>query len=153
MRKAIRILAAMGLVAYALAGCATQGEAVGDRIGDVHARFEAAFAAGDAAALAALYAPDAVVMPPNLAQVEGRAAIQALWQQFFDAGVTGLDRTTAELAVDTVRATETGSLTLTGPDGQGGASSIGGKYMLLWLQSADGDWRLYREIWNNDPAG
>jgi len=140
-------------VAFALAGCVMQGDSATTSVAAAHQRFEAAFTARDAAAFAALYAPDAAVMPPNLGRIEGREAIRALWQQFFDAGVTGFDRTTIDLAVESVRATETGSLTLTGPDGRGSTSSIGGKYMLLWLRSPEGDWRIYREIWNNDPAG
>ena len=47
--------------------------------------FEATFNSGDAAGLAALYTADAALLPPDMAQIDGREGIQALWQSFMDA--------------------------------------------------------------------
>src|SRR5215831_19020474 len=49
----------------------------GDRgIENIAVQLEAAFNAKDASALAAMYAEDATLMPPNQAAVSGRAAIR-----------------------------------------------------------------------------
>ena len=26
-----------------------------------------------------------------------------------------------------------------------------GKYVMVWRQDADGNWRLYRDVWNDRP--
>jgi hypothetical protein len=49
--------------------------------------FAAAFNGGDGAGVAALYAEDAAVLPPDGARVDGRDAIQAFWQGAIDGGV------------------------------------------------------------------
>ena len=41
--------------------------------------FEAAFARGDAVALAGMYTEDASLLPPGAEMIRGRAAIQAFW--------------------------------------------------------------------------
>lgn len=137
----------------ALAGCETTGPDDIGGIGAARERFEASFAAGDAAALAAQFTADGAVLAPNLARIDGRPGIQAFWQQFFDAGVTGMELTAAEVTVNGVNATEVGEFAMTGPDGRGGTGTVRGKYMLQWQRQTDGTWRLHRDIWNNDPPG
>jgi len=137
----------------AVAGCATTEVNGMDGISETNARFEAAFNAGDANALAALYTTDAVVMAPNMKRLEGHSEIRWLWQNFFDAGVRDLDLNTVELTVDGTRATEVGTFSLTAPDGKGGRVTGHGKYIILWQKRGIGVWRLHRDIWNNDPAG
>lgn len=117
------------------------------------ARFEAAYNGGDAQAVAALYTEDGAVLPPGSARIDGREGIAGLWQSFIDAGVRDLDLETVELEASGDSASEVGQFTLTAPDGQGGRITAGGKYIVLWQRGADGVWRLYRDIWNNNPAG
>src|ERR1700738_4170546 len=51
---------------------------------EIRHRWTAAATAKDAAGIAALYADDATVMPPNAAPVKGRAAIQSFWKGMVD---------------------------------------------------------------------
>jgi len=146
---------AIATTALALAGCATMDEG-GDAASAIAAasvQFEAAFNAGDAPGLATLYTMDAAVMPPDAARVDGRAGIQALWQSFFDAGLTGLDLVTLEVFETGDSASEVGTLTLKAPDGQGGMVTVAAKYIVVWQKGEDGAWRLHRDTWNLDPAG
>jgi uncharacterized protein (TIGR02246 family) len=115
--------------------------------------FEAAFNSGDAAGLAAIYTEDAALLPPDMAQIDGREGIQALWQGFMDAGVSDIDLNTVELEVHGTSASEVGTYTLTAPDGEGGRVTAGGKYIVLWQLGDDGVWRLHRDIWNSNSAG
>ena len=63
--------------------------ALADEAADIKAQnaaFEEAFNAGDSAAVAALYTEDAIALPPGGPMVEGRAAIQEMWQGAMDGG-------------------------------------------------------------------
>ncbi|HUS55429.1 MAG TPA: DUF4440 domain-containing protein [Thermohalobaculum sp.] len=143
----------MAIALLVLAGCeTTEVQGLGG-VAATSAQLEDAFSRGDAAGLAKLYTADAILMAPNYPQIKGRRAIEGLWQKFFDAGVTDMDRTTLELDVKETRASEVGKFSLTAPDGTGGRVTATGKYIVLWRQDGDGVWRLHRDIWNNDPAG
>lgn len=105
-----------------------------------------AFAQRDAAAVAALYTDDAVVMPADQVAVAGTAAIQAFWQSTMDAGVTGIEVTTGEVEVHGRLAIETGGYKMYNSDG---VRLEAGKYLVVWV-SAKGEWKLHRDIWNSD---
>ena len=82
-----------------------------------NAKFSAAFAAGRAADLAAMYTADAMVFPPDSDVVRGQAAIQQLWQGLIDSGMKGIRLTTTDLDVSGDMAVEAGTAVLT--DGSG----------------------------------
>lgn len=139
----------------ALSGCETMdtGQDAAAGIAATTGQFETAFNGGDAAAMAMLYTPDAALLPPGAARIDGREGVQAMWQGFMDAGVRDLDLETVELEVHGDSASEVGTFTLTAPDGEGGRVTAGGKYIVLWREGEDGVWRLHRDIWNENPAG
>ena len=145
------MLAAVAMLA--LSGCVTTDQPGESGISEARSRFDAAAAAGDAAALGALYTADAAVMAPNLARIDGREAIVAMWAQFFEAGTTGISMTPTELDVRGDRATDVGAFALSGADGRGGTATLAGKYVNIWQNSEGAGWQLYRGIWNYDPPG
>ncbi len=61
--------------------------------------FTTAFAAKDAARMAAFYTEDATLNPPNEPAVRGRVAIQAWMQRMFDQGTPSLSLTPVESAI------------------------------------------------------
>src|SRR5262245_51172346 len=69
--------------------------------------------AGDVAALTALYAPDAVVYPPDAMEVRGTAAIRKSWEGLFkavtinDGKITAVYETSGDVAVGWGRFTMT----------------------------------------------
>ena len=109
--------------------------------------------AKDAAAIAALYAEDGAVMPPNAPIGIGRAAIQKTWASMmqtpgFDltfvpeqiivssSGDMALDRGTYKFAI--------------APDGT--AQTDTGKYVVVW-RKVGGEWKAAADIFNSDlPA-
>lgn len=120
--------------------------ALGQDFESPSAAWEAAWNAGDAAAVAAVYAEDAVVLPPGSEPVEGRAAIQAFWQAAMDAdpGVT-TDIETVEADVMGDVAIERGTYVDTGPDG---GHRDHGKFLAIWTR-VDGEWKILRDIFNS----
>jgi len=110
------------------------------------AAFAEAFSAGDAAAVAAMYTEDAVVLAPGTGPVEGRAAIEEMMAADF-AGMEGMVMSFETSEVDAMHghAIEVGGYTLEGADG----SHIDhGKFIAVWNQTDDG-WKIARDIWNS----
>jgi len=111
-----------------------------------------AYNAGEPDRIIALYAEDAIVMPPDAPSVTGDAALRSfLGDEMAEAKKGGI------------------TIVLTGDDeadtsgdlgwhrgtfkvvGEGGASLGTGKYLEIW-QRQQGKWRITRDIWNNDAA-
>lgn len=109
-------------------------------------RYVTASNEGDAEELAALYADDAVLLPPDHEPIHGREAIGEFWQQGTDAG---LEVTTLRLEVDGDLAYLIGRYRLP-PTAQEEADS--GQYVLCLKRQEDGTWKLTADIWNGSGA-
>ena len=48
-------------------------------------------------------------------------------------------------------AIDTGAIYLNVPDGSGGFTEVGMKYVVAWRKDDDGVWRLHRDTWNALP--
>ena len=111
-----------------------------------------AYAAGDAAAIAALYADDAVVSAPGLASSRGRAAIQAMFVNDIAAtkaaGISFKPGSSPEFGVSGDGAWEWNTFTLVD---SAGATVDTGKYMTVYARR-NGKWQIVRDIWNTDSA-
>jgi uncharacterized protein (TIGR02246 family) len=136
----------LGALAALLAGCADGSQALDSASrGAIEAtvdRYVAASNEGDAEALTALYADDAVLLPPDHEPIHGREAIGEFWRQGTD---TGLEVSTLRLEVGGDVAYLVGRYHLP-PTEQEEADS--GQYVLCLKRQADGAWRLTADIWN-----
>lgn len=108
------------------------------------AQFEAAFNAQDAKKVAALYAEDAVAMPPNRPMIKGRAAIEADLQRDFKAGVSQLQIRPMESAIMGDRAYEAGTSTATV-----NGKPISGKYVVIYKRVGN-DWKIAYDSYSAD---
>ena len=107
------------------------------------------FRRGDPAAVAALYAEDAILLPPNSEMIRGRRKIEEFWSTAMQMGVKDAVLTTVELSVIGDTAHEIGNYTLKiHPQGRGPFEDKG-KYIVVWKHTADG-WKLHRDIWNSN---
>jgi uncharacterized protein (TIGR02246 family) len=117
-------------------------------IEEANEAFMAAFAAGDAAALAQMYTEDALLMVPNVETFEGRAEIEAFWEGLF---ILGIDSALLEIRdVDPLgnTAVEVSNYTLYA----GEAVADQGKYIVEWKR-VRGKWYLRWDIFNSSlPA-
>jgi ketosteroid isomerase-like protein len=125
---------------------ASRNNLVWAHVAKTTAPYEAAFARGDAAAVAAFFTPGATLLPDAAEPVRGGEAVRAYWQAGFDRGLGGIDVETEEVIAMGDMAYETGRYTRTMASGQTAGS---GKYSLLWRQ-LNGEWKQHRLMWNDD---
>lgn len=153
----MKIRIALFALAILFAACAPPAEpppdvnAVRAAIEAVNAQFMEAFNKGDAAAVAALYSEDAIVLPPGQTMTSGRQAIQeGTAADIANYSLSGLKLTTSDVQVSGDYAVEVGNYSI-----QAGAVQDEGKYLVVWKKGADGSWKLYRDAWNSNtmPAG
>jgi uncharacterized protein (TIGR02246 family) len=114
----------------------------------VHDRFSAALLSHDFDAVAALYAEDAVLLPPQEPAVHGRAAIRK-----WTASVPSVTRLVLQVddldgRGDVAYMRGTFAMTLQ-PEGAA-AVSVAGKYVEILKKQADGAWRFAVDIFNSD---
>lgn len=124
-------------------------------VAKVRTAYQTAAGAQDAAAIAKLYAPDGVEMPPNAPSVKGRAAIEgfhrAFAQQWMMHGMT-VTATDTKVLGDTAYDVGTYKQTLMAQKG-GGTVEDKGKYVVLLKKDGTGNWWITHAIYNSDnPA-
>ena len=136
----------MALAGIALQGCnrAERPTETGSRkaIEAAIARYVAASNRGDADALAALYADDAMLLPPDHQPIRGRQAIGDFWRQGTDEG---LQVTTLKVEVEGDLGYLVGRYNLPPTDEEPADS---GKYVMCLKRQRDGSWKLTADIWN-----
>ena len=147
-------LATIALAAVVAASQTAKVEAASprDEIEAALVTFAAAFNKGDSAAVAGHYAEDGAILPPDAARVDGRVDIERFWKGAIDAGLADLTLKAIEVLDGGELAFEVGEVSYSAPDKSGARSAATGKYIVVWKKDADGVWRLYRDIWNANPA-
>jgi uncharacterized protein (TIGR02246 family) len=138
--------AALGLcLVLAVTGsAAAQSVATIQRLND---RWEDAFNKGDDAAVAAMYAENAYVLPPGGDMVKGRPAIEAFWKQAAQHVGNAKLVTVDVQPLGPRAAAEIGTVafdTKTQP-----AQHVVGKYTVVW-RKIGGRWLLATDIWNTN---
>jgi uncharacterized protein (TIGR02246 family) len=106
--------------------------------------WQSAYDAKDPAGLAAIYAEDGALLPPNSDTISGRAAIEAYWAEFQASGI-GAEITDTEVYAYSDLGYTVGTFIATDA---GGATIDEGKYVVIW-RNADGKWQMHRDIWNS----
>ena len=96
----------------------------------------------------AIYAEDAIIMPPNSPAIGGRANIQAFLETFPPLNNFSIKIVEIEGRGDMAYVRGTYRMTLT-PEG-GEAITDSGKYIEIRKKQADGSWLLTHDIFNSD---
>jgi len=107
---------------------------------------------GDAAAGAAAYTDDAILMPPNHSPLEGKQAIEQYLAEIapqFQASNFQLSILEVDVQGDMtiVRGTYSANITIPGVDAP---MEDRGKTLQVWKKQADGSWKIHRDIWNSN---
>jgi uncharacterized protein (TIGR02246 family) len=135
------------------AGCqrdATLSEGDLAAIRDVGATYAKRMNARDFAGVAALYAEDAIILPPGLSPVEGREAIRAFLEGDTPLSDFRVQLVEAEGRHDLAYAREkvTFVIHLEGVPPTPGESKV----LSIWRKRTDGTWEVLRDIWNPAPS-
>ncbi len=119
-----------------------------------NAEFARALVAGDARAMAAVFADDGELIPAmQRGFVSGRAEIEAYdarrleGRRYLDAVIT-----TVHLGVSGDVAWEIGTSLVTLQQGEGAPVTVTGRYLAVWKREPDGRWRIRAELPVSDPA-
>ena len=152
-------LARLAFTAFMLVvavGCAANRQAPADTSADeaavraINPQWFTAYNAGDAAAVTALYADDAVLSVPGLAPARGTGAIRAAYDTDVAAaaaaGVTFTPGPNPEFSVSRDLAYEWNTYTVVD---KAGATVDKGKYLTVYGKR-DGKWAIVSDIWNSD---
>jgi uncharacterized protein (TIGR02246 family) len=116
------------------------------------AAFNTAAAANDSAAIGAVYAQDAVLLPPNQERLEGTANIVGFFSGMKQLGATvQVTPTVIVVAASGDMAMEEGTWKSSIPTPDGSTFNDNGKYLVAW-KKIDGTWLMERDIWNSDNA-
>lgn len=112
-------------------------------------QFEEQFKKGDAAAIAAFYSPEGLVMPPNSDFIKGAHAIASMWDEAIRAGVKELGLKIGDVTGSGDYQVETGTYEM--KDASNNLVDKG-KFLSVWKRE-NGQWKVFRDIWNTSlPA-
>jgi uncharacterized protein (TIGR02246 family) len=111
-------------------------------------QFSAAYMRGDAAAMAALYTPDAVIFPERSEWIAGREAIARYWTLPPGRRITRHLVTPTRIVVDGEHAYDYGTFEIAGERDRTAWGPSRGKYVVVWRRTKDG-WRMQLDIWNS----
>ena len=151
-------LAMLAATFAVLAACAktappaTAAAADESAIRAVNIAWNKAYNAGDGAAVAALYADDAVLSAPGTPMVRGKVAITEYYVKdaagFATTGFTVADDPVGELGQSGDLAWQSGTYKNTD---KSGTTVDAGKFLTVF-QRKDGKWAIIRDTWNSDTA-
>ena len=108
--------------------------------------FGKALAAGDSVGLAALYTSDGILMPANMPNFVGTAAITSFFNEGIRGGLKNIKLESTEVYGNSEMLEEVGVYTFTDDNG---VTFDKGKYIILWKKDGD-KWKIFRDIFNSD---
>ncbi len=119
-------------------------------------QFTAAFNSGDAAAVTATHTDDAILFFPNQEIVEGKEAIQIVYERMLQKNANGATRMVAFSPLETQVAGNwayergNGTVTITTKSGRPTEESF--RYLDIYRRQPDGSWKIYRDMVNNGTS-
>jgi len=121
-----------------------------DELRHASVEWDGFFNSGDSTKLAALYAEDAISMPPNAPTVQGRTALQADFKSFLEANSARHETTVDGIIREDGLAIERAHYRLSYKPRTGGTEVVETGKHLECRRYVDGKWRIVLEIWNSD---
>lgn len=115
-------------------------------------QFSAAYMAGDIEGMMDFYTEDAVLFPDNSEYIRGTEAIKNYWTLPEGRRITHHKLIPVEVEVSGAMASDFGHYEISGENNGVAWGPSHGKYMVVWKLEADGQWRMYLDMWNRRPA-
>jgi ketosteroid isomerase-like protein len=126
----------------------TSNEKIKSEIITANKSFSDIFNQSGGVGVAALYADNAMILPPGSEMIGENEAIGKFWKGAFDAGVKKVGLETISVESIGSSAVETGKFILSDANDK---QIDAGKYIVYWKKEK-GNWKLYRDIWNSSQA-
>jgi uncharacterized protein (TIGR02246 family) len=143
-RAIFRSLLVLAVTLIFAAPALAQGKAAIQKLED---QWGAAFNKGDAAAVAAMYADDAYVLPAGSPMVHGPEAIKDFWGKAMEQLADVKCSTQDVKPLGRSAALEIGTCTVKTKAATPADGAL--KYAVVW-KKADGQWKLLQDMWNFD---
>jgi ketosteroid isomerase-like protein len=150
----MRVIVALGLSApVILLACRPAGpdlEAERSAILRADSAWVAAAGRGDLEQTLGYWTDDAIVLPPDLSALEGKAAIREYVATGFQTPGFSISWKSGEItvSVDGRMAYQLATNQITVPDSTGALHTSYGKGVVVWRKEPDGAWRAVVDIWN-----
>ena len=144
-------LAAVLLLAGILTACGgSTKEADEAAIRDQNKKWQEAIVAKDANAIAAMYAEDGAMLPPNAAKLSGRDSIKAMWTDLLKIPGVALTFETQSilLARSSDLAVDTQTYKLVTGEGASQTTEVG-KGVVTWVKR-NGQWQVLTDMFSSD---
>jgi ketosteroid isomerase-like protein len=147
IKSKLKILSCLIIFSSLATGVTAQADnsKVKEVINAANKKFEEVFTATGGIGVAAFYAKDAIVLPPNAEMITDNDGIGKFWKAVFDAGVKKFSLEALTVQSMGNSAVETGKFIIYGADGK---QIDTGKYLVFWIKEKD-EWKLFRDIWNS----
>jgi uncharacterized protein (TIGR02246 family) len=113
--------------------------------------FMEAYNRGDATAIGEMYTEDSKLLPPNMALLRGKQAIQDFWKMAMAMGMHA-NLETEEVDFDGDLGYDRGIITLTKQSKEDDTTTYRQKYLIVVKRHTDGSWKIAADIWNGNPA-
>jgi len=118
---------------------------------EVRTKYQAAYNAGDAAAIAALFGDDAVSLPDHHGPLQGRGAILKYFQDTFAQYNAAMTIVPGDTDVSGSLAHEHGTYTIkVTPKAGGDTVADDGKYVMILKRGPDGAWKIHHDMDNSN---
>ena len=153
----LALIPCSGLIACARQAAqeeAADMQAITAAMADVESAWKQGYDRGDAAAVASLYAEDAIYLEPYRDVVRGRSAIEARLAELMGrttARQVTIERTDAGAAGDLAYGIGTFALEMR-MQGAREPMRDNGKYVTIAKRGTDGAWKILAHIWNTSLA-
>lgn len=146
------VLLAAALMLLPLGGLATAQSVRSDSASILQKgkQFSEAYMRGDAAAMTALYTPDAVIFPERSEAITGQDAIKRYWTLGEGRRVTRHQLTPTRIVIDGKYAYDYGTFEIAGERDGKAWGPFPGKYLVVWRREPQG-WRMQLDMWNSGP--
>ncbi|HSA80452.1 MAG TPA: SgcJ/EcaC family oxidoreductase [Geminicoccaceae bacterium] len=111
-------------------------------------KWNSAFNAGEATAVAALYTVDATVLPHTHDVMRGVDAIRDFWKSVIEAGFKNHSIELIDVHAQENLIVEIAKWQAEGPGEGGRRQSFGGSLVNVFERQGDGSWKCRLHIWN-----
>ncbi len=153
--KTLSVLSVLTMMLLALSGCqpiSAQPESVPaeDQVRAASAEWDGAFNSADLDRLGALYAEDAVDMPPGFPALEGKEAVLGDLAYILDEFEARHETSIVDIVISGDLAIERANYTMElKPKAGGDTINEVGKHIVIRQKNGD-EWMILWEIWNSD---